>query len=200
MGERVTIRPMKTLFIIPGFTHHPGEQKYDKLKKYFEQKGFRVIVVPITWRWKVMSDYVKQFEQIYTKNRGNENIVLGFSFGAMIALISAKNLQPDRLILCSLSPYFKEDHKDLKWWWKGVVGVNRMTDFKKYSANALAKQVKAPTMMFYGSVEGIKHPMMKKRIVAVAKLIPGTKVIVVSEAPHDIGHPEYFKAICEHVK
>ena len=192
--------PMKTLFIIPGFTHHPGQPPYRKLKTHFEKKGFKVVMVPITWRWKVMSDYVEQFKKIYKKYPAENVTVLGFSFGAMTALIAAKELQPDRLVLCSLSPYFKEDHGSLRWWWKGVVGANRMKDFAKYSADALAKSLKIPTIFFYGSVEASKHPMLKARIETMAKRIPGSQVIVVKDSPHDIGHPEYFKAICQNVK
>src|SRR5579872_1101996 len=96
----------KLIFIVPGFKHQANEPQYKWMKIYFKSLGFGVKVVPILWDRRVMSQYIEQFKDYYSRNKGDTNYVLGFSFGAMIAMISAPNLHPTRLYLCSLSPYF----------------------------------------------------------------------------------------------
>ncbi|MFA5945360.1 MAG: alpha/beta hydrolase [Patescibacteria group bacterium] len=157
------------------------------------------MVVPIKWNRRVMSDYVAEFEQQYKKYKTENNTVLGFSFGAMIAFISAPALKPNRLILCSLSPYFSEDLNTLKPWWKTILGTRRMQDFKQFRALQIAKQISAPATFFYGSVEAKLFPAIKPRIESIAKHLPKSKIIIVQNAPHAISHTEYQKAICENI-
>jgi len=142
-----------------------------------------------------MSDYLSEFEEYYVKHKTKKNYVLGFSFGAMIAFISAQRLQPDRLYLCSLSPSFREDLGTLKPYWKALIGKHRLQDFQKISAEQTAAKLKVPTTIFYGGSEAKKYPQLKVRCEEVSKAIKNAKLVFVEDAPHKIDHPNYVKAI-----
>ena len=77
-------------------------------------KGFTVSLVPITWERATMTDYAVEFESFYEKHKANDNYVLGFSYGAVIAFITANKLKPKKIYLCSLSSDFKEDVRSMK--------------------------------------------------------------------------------------
>jgi pimeloyl-ACP methyl ester carboxylesterase len=165
------------------------------MKEYFTGLGFNVKIVDIHWNNRVMSDYVQQFRKYYERNKTETNYVLGFSYGAMITLISAPELKPDKIYLCSLSPYFNEDLKHLKPAWKKFIGQHRFNDFSKFSADKITTQVTAPTIIFYGGAEAAKYPRLKHRCEQAAQSIKGAKLVIAPNAPHDISHPTYIQTI-----
>lgn len=113
----------------------------------------------------------------------------------MIAFISAASLKPNKLFLCSLSHYFKEDLPSLEPSWKKFIGKNRVNDFKTISANSLAKKLTMPTVIFCGEAESKKYPQLEVRCSKTNKAIKNSKLVMVKDAPHQISHPEYIKAI-----
>ena len=153
----------KSVFIIPGFKEQVSDPQYQWMVTYYGEQGYIVHMSVITWKNRVMSDYVREFSNYYISRKTEENHIIGFSYGAVIAFISANDLKPDSLALCSPSPYFKEDIQYLKPSWKKEVGVNRIGDFKKYEAIKIAKKINLPTIVFYGTVEGEKYPQLKVR-------------------------------------
>lgn len=190
----------KTFFIIPGFRHSANEDQYGWLKAHLKSQGFAVKTVEVTWNKTVMTDNVQQFKDFYAKHKADTNYVLGFSFGAMIAAISAPELKPDMLFLCSLSPYFAEDLPTLKPYWRKNVGHRRVTDFESISATDIAKRITSPTTVIYGGGEGIKFPRLKHRCIEAAAQIRGARLLVAPEAPHQIDFPSYQKAIKQALK
>lgn len=185
----------KTIFIIPGFKEQVSHPRYRWMLTYYEESGFVVRQANITWNNRVMSDYVQEFSEYFRQHKTEENHVIGFSYGAMIAFISASGLAPDSLALCSLSPYFRQDLPHLKSSWKKEVGEMRIRDFEKYEAIKIAQSIKVPTVIFYGSVEGNKYPQLKVRCEEIVRYIAGARLVVVEGAPHDIDHPAYRDAI-----
>lgn len=185
----------RRISIIPGFTHKPTDKCYRWLIAFLKSAGFDVQLIHIDWQYKVMSDYVEQFLLQYQKNKAEQNYVLGFSFGAMIAFISANQVVPDRLFLCSLSPYFKEDLNGTTKFVKRFMGKRRMADFEKYSAAKIAKNINVPTIIFCGEDEGDRYPTLLKRCQGVARSIPDAMLIIPPTAPHEIDYPSYIKAI-----
>ena len=153
---------MKTFFIIPGFRQKATDKQFVWLKKFLIEKSFKVILVPITWERKVMSDYVIEFEDFYNKHKGDENYILGFSYGAVITFITAQKLQPKKIFLCSLSPDFKEDLKNEKQWILNYIGKKRTIDAITRSGDSIAKNLTVPTIVFYGEKEGKQYPKLKK--------------------------------------
>jgi esterase/lipase len=185
----------KTIFIATGFKEAASDSQYDWLRQFFAEQGFTVRIPNIIWSRKVMSDYVSQFEEYYTKYATDTNCILGFSCGAMIALITAQKFRPDRLLLCSLSPYFAEDLPTMRPSWKTILGHRRVTDFANFSARALANQIAMPTNVFYGTVEAKYYPQLKNRCEETAARIPHATITAVPDAPHQIDYPTYVTAI-----
>lgn len=112
----------KIAYIIPGYCEsHLRQRGYDKIAKFFEERGIEPIHVEIDWeknKPKRFSDYTKQFLDLYRKPKGTKVYILGFSYGATIAFLTASETRPKTLILCSLSPYFEEDLvRDMKPAW-----------------------------------------------------------------------------------
>jgi pimeloyl-ACP methyl ester carboxylesterase len=188
---------MKTIFIVTGFKQAKHNAQFKWMRPYFSKLGFEVKVFAADWDYRVMSDYLSDFELFYAKNKSEQNYVLGFSFGAMIALLSARTLQPDRLYLCSLSPYFKEDIQKIRKTWERLIGVRRKRDFQLHSAKKASQQLIVPTVVLYGEAEGVKFPNLKKRCEYVADLLPKSTLVVVKDASHKIDHPEYIRVIKE---
>lgn len=142
-----------------------------------------------------MSDYVKAFKDYYLKHKTDENYILGFSFGAMIACISASDLKPEKLILCSLSPYFKEYLGTLHGSWIKAIGKRRFEDFKNFSIKNISKKITSPTTIFYGEKEAQVFPILKKCCMSASSLIEKSQLIIVKDSPHKIDHPSYVDAI-----
>lgn len=184
----------KTLFIIPGFKERVSHKQYRALEKMFFKKGFVVKMVPIVWDRRGMTDWIAQFEEFFSLNRGKKNVVLGFSWGAMVALVTAKRLQPKELILCSLSPYFAEDLSKIPDWWKRFIGKRRTADFGRYSMKGAVKGLLIKTKVFIGGAEQKKFRQLAARCTLAAKAL-GTSVIVIDGVKHDIGDARYREAL-----
>ena len=187
---------MRTIFIIPGFGHKTTDKWHKWLTPFFKKKGYKVIPVKVHWARRTLTDWTVDFEKFYLEHKAtgkrDKNYVLGFSYGAMIAFVTANKLRPDHIYLCSLSPYFAEDLKGLKKSWKDYVGKRRIDDFKKYKAKPLSKSLEIPATIFCGEDEGdVCHIRCKE----AAKLAKRAKLIMIPEAPHDISHPNYKTAI-----
>ncbi|MFA5369008.1 MAG: hypothetical protein WC303_03375 [Candidatus Paceibacterota bacterium] len=185
----------KKIFIIPGFKQKISDTQFTWLKSFLKNKGFDVAMVPITWNYRTMNDYIAQFEKFYKENKSNINYVLGFSYGAVIAFITAADLKPKKIYLCSLSPDFREDLTSMKEWIIKYIGKKRIEDLKRRSAKDIAKKLNVPATIFYGEKEGKRFPDLKNRCEETVRLAKNTKLIIVKNSPHDISNPEYVLAI-----
>ena len=190
----------KNLFLIPGFGQQATDKHFSWLVRFLQSKKFIVIRVPMKWKNKVMADYINQFKEFYIKNKSNNNYVLGFSYGAVIAFATATELKPRKIYLCSLSPYFKEDLIKMKPWTHKLIGKNRMADSKTRSGKRIAKKLITPTVLFYGEKEARDFPQLKLRSEETVKLSKNSKLIIVKKAPHDISNPNYMEAIKKEFK
>jgi esterase/lipase len=186
----------KVLFVVTGFLQEEDHADFKWMRRYYSNTGYVVKMFAPTWKHRVMTDYVEEFSEFYIHNKGGHNAVLGFSFGAMIASISAATLRPNVLVLCSLSPYFKEDLRHLTPYMKRTIGVRRYKDFVRYSSKKLAAKLRVDsTTVLYGTTEAKRYPQLKKRCVDVHKAVSHSTLIEVPDAPHKISHPEYVRAI-----
>jgi len=186
---------LKTIFLVPGFKTQITDPVYQKLLSYLRNKNYTIKPVPITWNNRTVTKNAEEFVNYFEKNKGKVNYVLGFSYGAVISLVVAEKIKPKKLILCSLSPDFKEDSKTMPAWLKKYIGVNRYIDTMTRSANILARSLSVKTVIFYGEKEGADYPQLKKRSEETAKLAVNSKLIVVKDAPHDISFPTYVEAV-----
>lgn len=189
-----------TFFIVPGFGQKATDKNFSWLTKHLKQKEFNVIPVPIEWKYKVVSDYINDFAECFAQRKTSNNYVLGFSYGAVVALSTASRLLPKKIFLCSLSPDFKEDLPSMKPWIRKLVGKRRLEDSSFRSAKKIAKELKVPSVVFYGQKEGKQYPQLKKRCEETAKLASNSKLIVIPKAAHKIDHLEYKKAILKELE
>lgn len=190
----------KTFFIVPGFKQNASGKYFAWLATFLKKLGFRVVCVPVRWDYRTMSDYVADFCAFYRRRKTEINYILGFSYGAVMTFISATELQPDKIYLCSLSPDFREDLPRLETWIKKWIGKRRIADNKRRSGREIAKRLAVPTVVFYGEAEARDYPSLKIRCKETARLAKYAKLVVVKNSLHDIRNPEYKKAIEKEIK
>lgn len=171
------------------------DARYRWLISYLKGKNYTVKVVPITWNNQKVSYNAQEFLRFFESNKAKNNYVLGFSYGAVIALMTANIVKPKKLILCSLSPDFKEDYQAMPTWLKKYIGLNRCLDNKTRSAVELAKSLETETVLLCGEKESVDYPQLLKRCKETAKFAKNCKLIIVKDAPHDISFPTYQAAI-----
>ena len=185
----------KTYFIIPGFWSQVSDSDYVWLVTYLTKQGYKVRGVPIRWSYRTVSQNAAEFLNYFNKHKTDHNYILGFSYGAVMGLITAKQTNPQVLYLCSLSPDFAEDATSMPEWIEGYIGKKRYQDTQNRSAQMLATELKSKTVLFYGEEEGKEFPALKNRSEETAKLAQNARLIVVKDTPHDIKHPEYQAVI-----
>lgn len=183
----------KIVYIIPGLGENTKQQEYKKIINYFQKKHFRVIPIKINWKRRVMSDYVQDFfDQYHQHNKNDQVYLFGFSFGAMISFIVSSQIKPQAQILCSLSPYFKEDLPTIRGWWKKLMGKARINNFGLWSFNNLSKKISCKTYIMVGAKEVQE---LVKRVKAANKKINNSELFAVDKAKHNIAQKEYLEQI-----
>lgn len=181
------------VFIIPGYKHLTSQPEYQKIGDFFIQKGIDPIYVDISWERSVISENLDFSLQKFNQTKADRKYILGFSFGAVISLLASTKVKIDGQILCSLSPYFKEDLPKLKKWWVVFIGKRRYADFFRLEANILASMVNTETVLVYGSEE---TKFVEHRALEVYKRIKSKKsLVIVDGAKHDLSDPEYLASL-----
>ena len=184
----------KVAYIIPGYCESYLKQRgYNKIAKFFEEQGIEPIHIEIDWKKsnpERFSDYTKQFIDLYKKPKRGKVYVLGFSYGATVAFLTAAKLKPDALILCSLSPYFEEDLEDLKASW--VKWFRKNFTESDYSFTKLAPKVKSRTYLIVGDKEDRACLVRAK---GARKDIADSSLSIAKGAEHKIGQKEYLATV-----
>jgi hypothetical protein len=185
----------KTFFIIPGFKTQVTASEYKWLISYLEESGVRVIKVPVKWNRHILTENANEFISYFNAFKSKENYVLGFSYGAVITLLTANILKPKKVFLCSLSPAFKEDIESEDSSLIHYIGKKRFADLSTYYAKTLAKDLQIQSVVFYGEKESDMNPKIKKRCEQTVQLARNSRLVVVKDAPHQISFPTYKEAI-----
>lgn len=184
----------KIVYIIPGYCEsHLRQRGYNKVATFFEEQGIEPIHIEIDWERgdpKRFSDYAKQFLDLYKKPKATQVYILGFSYGATVAFLTAIKTKPDALILCSLSPYFEEDMKDLKPAW--VRWFRKYFTESDYSFTKLASKIKTETYVIVGEKEDKSCHVRAKD---ARKKLSNSLLTIAKGAGHKIGQKEYLETI-----
>jgi len=182
---------MRNIYLIPGYKHTLETPGYRKLILSLEKLWYNVEFIPISWKYHVMSEYIQEANN---KIRTSPNdVILGFSFGAMIALNLAERHSFRQVVLCSLSPYFSEDIPKLPLKYKLYLGVRRWTDFIKHHSEVNVRNPLLNQYTFiYGSAETSRLQQRNKKM--IEKLRVDTYDIV-EWVGHDVGDPRYQEVI-----
>ncbi|OGY84548.1 MAG: hypothetical protein A3F54_05580 [Candidatus Kerfeldbacteria bacterium RIFCSPHIGHO2_12_FULL_48_17] len=190
---RPTPKPRQA-FIIPGFGESSRTQPYRRIARAFQQQSIKPYIIDIHWPRRVMSDHIAEFMNIYeTKVEPDaQTYFLGFSFGAMVALLASVYTNPHTQILCSLSPFFQEDLPTTRSWWKTALGHKRIDDFQTLSLDVVAPRVTAKTFILAGDKEGQEVARTAAR---AHRQLSDSQLIIIPGAKHDIRQPHYLAAI-----
>jgi hypothetical protein len=189
------------VFLIAGFelNRTAADGQYGELRNAIRAKGYEVVAVDINWKYHTMSKFVKEFKETYRQKASRNNIIIGNSFGAMVAMITAPELKPDKIILCSLSPFFAEDiprfkpGKLEKWF-----GTRRVKDFSTISAKEVAQKINktnVKSVLFYGEQEKKIYKKLVDRVIDTSKDLKGSKLKEILNAPHSFDGTTYIAAI-----
>lgn len=182
----------KLIYVIPGFRHQPKQKAYKEIAKILKTEGYQPILVPVSWRQSTISENTEKFLKVYKKIKTRKKYILGFSFGAMIALLASTKVNAAGLILCSLSPYFQEDIKRVK---KSSVSQMMKDDFSTLHCGTLVKQIKAKQIhMLYGAKE--TKSLINRVINTFDQMLLADKYLIsIKLAEHDIGDKRYLRVI-----
>ena len=189
----------KSIFIIPGYNHTPSYSAYRKITILLQNKGYSPIPVTIPWKQNITQNtdyFLKEFKKI----TGKKKYILGFSFGAMIALLASTKVSVNGLILCSLSPYFKEDLPKISKSDYARIKKLYYNDFTKLSFQKMAKKTKAKQiLMLYGAREATS---LKNRVSETYNEInlKNKYLLPISRTEHNIGDYKYLNKISKIIK
>lgn len=186
---------MKTVLFVPGFREDLKSRNYNSTIDAINNKNYVVQFVPINWQRTVISDWVKELDNVYGKCDPKETILAGFSFGSMTAFMSATKKNPVELWLFSFSPYFSDDMPKMKKSWLNEIGHRRADAFRELDFNVLAKSIKCKTLILAGEVEISKYPLIGNRSEDARKAIKNSTLVVVPKADHDVTDKNYIYAI-----
>lgn len=186
--------PQKAVFIIPGFRQKPTNRAYKEIKKILEGEGYFPILVSVPWKKSTISDNTEFFLKVFKKIKAKEKYMLGFSFGAIIAFIASTKVGTSGLILCSLSPYFKEDVSTKKKTVSPLISA-RYQNFSKLHCESLAKKIKAKKIfMLYGTQEA--RSLIRRTKDAFNQISSCQKYLIpILKTDHEIGDRRYLSTI-----
>ncbi len=185
----------KTVFIVPGFKQLPKNKAYKEIAKILKSEGYRPIPVAIPWKQTTISENTEYFLKKYKKIHSQKKYILGFSYGAMIAFIASTKVPVSGLILCSLSPYFKEDLPKVRSVKASVINRYRYQDFSNLHCKTLAKRIKAKQiLLLYGSGEA-KSVIRRVKEAYHQISSPRKSLISVRQTEHNIGDKRYLYKI-----
>ena len=179
-------------YLIPGNGENLKSRDYQAVLNIYKELGYEPKFVPIDWKYKTIDDWVEQVKEKIPKRDLTNSLLSGFSFGSIIALSIAAEINPKQLLLFSLSPYFKEDFPIPKSW-QVWAGKKRVKNLRKLSFNKLAAKIKCPTILFVGDKEIKRYGDRRDR--EAHRRIAGSRYIIIPSVGHDVGDPKYVEAI-----
>ena len=186
-------------YLIPGSGEDLKSRNYKAVLDLYKKLGYQPVFVPVKWNYRTIDDWIAEVVNKIPAKEIQNSLLSGFSFGSMIALSLAAKTNPKKLLLFSLSPYFKEDfplpEKYAKW-----AGKRKTENFKTFSMNDLAGKINCPTIIFIGRKEIDKYSDMDRRSSEAHKRIKNSKLVVIDGVGHDVGDPKYVQAIGKALK
>jgi hypothetical protein len=184
---------MKTAIILAG-KHEVTNERYQDIVKAFKESGWdQVILYEPDWQQRTVKGLVDNFLSSFPVEDSSLTL-LGFSLGAMIALIASDTLDIENLVLCSPSGYFREyvpllPADDL------IYARTELGDFEEYSSVEVVNKSKAKNgYIIAGENELTEWPDFKKWI-GDFRAQTAWKYIEIPDVGHEIEAPAYQGAI-----
>lgn len=179
-------------FIIPGWGGD-SEGALEKYGHFYESAGIEPVGVDIDWSRKTtLTQNVNDFLDTYSQAPEGKKYGIGFSLGATILFAASAQVEFDGVLLCSLSPYFREeDAFGLPS--KLILGKNKMKDMQNFSYTDLAPDITSPTTLLAGTKE---KPCLDVSQRVHELLVSPKKLIVADGARHmQVTNSEYKNGI-----
>lgn len=159
----------KILYIIPGYGHTTKMPEYANIGACARDKGYNVSFILIDWNLPISRQVV---------NLKKEDVVFGFSLGAVIAKLSYGETPCKRIILGSETPLYKLTKRDiLQATSKNIIVADDLLYVKKKIA--LLKFPSVSCIYLSGEherlrgrkIKGAGHKLTKKYIQAICNLL-----------------------------
>lgn len=169
------------LIIIPGFGETAREAPYRELVRHARKK-FRVSTYNPKWERRTVRNWL---EGLLERIKPGEQIeLLGFSFGAFLAILAAENYPLHKIYACSPSPWFKENLGAMPAPAREYLGIRRVADL---ATRAMPKKLLTKIHVHVGEKEipiafGTAHAMAKRY---------GGRITVIRGAGHELT-PDYL--------
>lgn len=158
-------------------------------------EGYYPILIKIPWKNSTISENTEFFLKKFNKVKSRRKYILGFSYGAMIAFLASTEVRSTGLILCSLSPYFKEDVLKIKNRGTSILMQQRYQDFSRLHCKTLAKKIKTKQiLMLYGTLEA--RSLIRRVTETFGEIESNNKKLIsVKKTDHNIGDKKYLQVI-----
>ncbi len=138
----------KNLLIIPGFGESATDSAYKTIKNQYNKKYNVINFVP-KWNYNVPSNWLAELRHVLSVIDTKNTTVVCFSFGAYITLLSAAETRFEKIIFCSISPFYKEQLSMMPEAAKAYFGKRRVKDFYQHS---IPKSIhNSPAVFLFGS-------------------------------------------------
>jgi alpha/beta superfamily hydrolase len=180
--------------ILPGKNQNVSQQAYHTIGTYFRENGIQPCYVDLAWKEIDLDNMVdvsnRIATEVLTQYPHAKIVVLGFSFGAVLALKMSEALHPDLLLLCSLSPVFAEDLPCHPFYVRSLLHL--LTD---YRTNQLMYPPDVPerTLFLYGDHDAW---ILSARIRTLRQnLYPRSRTVIIPGARHDLSGKTYQETI-----
>lgn len=184
--------------ILPGQHQKVSQHEYRTIGNYFLENGIRLCYVDVSWENIHLNNIVDVCNRIgtdvATQNPHARIVVFGFSFGAVMAVKMTEQLNPAMLLLCSLSPVFKEDVDVHPFYLKPIFSI-----LSDYTTNQLFYPPELPdnTIFLYGDHDTF---VLSEKIIASRKFFyPRSRTVIVQGAEHDISGETYLETVKKYI-
>ncbi len=174
--------------IIPGFGESGSDKQYRELKKkIISSFGAKVLNYDPIWDRKTIKNWVADFDEKFKNYDFKILTIIGFSMGAYTALVLSSKHKFKKIILASLSPYFKENLENLPKEAINFMGKNRIKEFSNIS---IPKEIKSESVFLFGDQD---WPIAVSQAKKLSSLYKG-KFVSVENTEHELTD-DYIKKI-----
>lgn len=180
------------LYIIPGWQETIARRPYQKLLKAL--RG-RYDIVPVTYtskKGRLLSENIDEVLPQLREHHAKNDILFGFSIGAVLAFEIASKLHFKKVFICSMTALLENDtdeyppHAVHSLFTKAEVAQFKRMRYKKPLS---------PIVYFYGAKE---RPEMKHRTNILHKKFGG-KVVAIPHTDHELSDV-YLKKILDEIQ
>ena len=182
---------MKKVLFVPGLGSTRRNGDYRNLLTAAGGGGQPAEFVPINWEGTAPDGWLDRLRRAYDHHESQDVILAGFSMGAVTALRAAAERPPAGLLLCSLSPYFKETVGYMPDEWRRM-NHHLVRAFGKVSLDNLVAKVGCTTAVLVGDAE---HACMFTTAQRAATLLLDASFHEVPGAGHDMLQGGYVDAV-----